>query len=180
MTWRNNPARYGWLTIGLHWLMLALLVALYLCMELREFYPKGSAVREAMKTWHYLLGICVLILACVRLAVYLSGPVPAISPPPARWQALAATTMKAALYLFMLGMPLLGWMILSAKGAPIVLFAFELPPLINQNKAWASALKELHEAGATAGYLLVAAHAIAALYHHYVLRDDTLRRMLPP
>lgn len=179
MKWRNRPAHYGSLAVGLHWLMLVLLVALYLCMELRGFFPKGSAVREAMKTSHYLLGISVLILAVPRLAMYLLGPVPTITPPPARWQALAASVTKAALYAFVLGMPLLGWMALSAKGAPIVLFGFELAPLINENKAWAEALKELHEAGASAGYVLVAAHALAALYHHYVLRDDTLRRMLP-
>jgi cytochrome b561 len=180
MTWRNSPARYGWLVVGLHWLMLLLLAAVYLSMELRGFYPKGSAVRETLKSWHYLLGMSVLALTMVRLAAHLIGPAPSISPPLARWQAAGATLMKAALYVFMLGMPVLGWMLLSAKGTLILPFAFELPPLINENKAWAISIKEVHEAGATAGYLLVAAHAMAALYHHYVLRDDTLRRMLPP
>lgn len=80
MQWRNSPVRYGWLSAALHWLMLVLLIAVYASMELRDFYPKGSAPREAMKTWHYMLGLTVLGLAMLRLVVNMIGPVPAISP----------------------------------------------------------------------------------------------------
>jgi cytochrome b561 len=179
MKWRNSAAHYGWLSIGLHWLMLFLLVAVYLSMELREFYPTGSATREAMKTWHYMLGLSVLGLAAFRLAIHLLGPAPEISPPPAKWQDKGAKLMKAALYVFMLGMPLLGWLLLSAKGAPIPFFGLQLPALLSENDGLADWIKEVHEAGGTVGYFLVGLHATAALYHHYVLRDDTLRRMLP-
>jgi cytochrome b561 len=97
--------------------MLFLLLAVYASMELRDFFPRGSAPREAMKSWHYMLGISVLALASVRLAVHLIGPVPSISPAPAKWQETGAKLMKAALYVLMLGMPFLGWLLLSAKGA---------------------------------------------------------------
>ncbi|WP_426103132.1 cytochrome b [Massilia sp. TSP1-1-2] len=179
MNWRNSPARYGWLAISLHWLMLVLLVAVYLSMELRGYFPKGSAERDAMKTWHYMLGLSVLVLASLRLAVHLRGPAPAISPSPAAWQTTGATLMKAALYIFMLAMPLLGWLILSAKGSTIPFFGLHLPPLLSQSKDLAESIKEIHETIATLGYVLVGLHAAAALYHHYFLRDDTLRRMLP-
>jgi cytochrome b561 len=179
MTWKNSPVRYGWLAIGLHWLMLVLLVAVYLCMELRGYYPRGSATREAMKIWHYMLGLSVLILASLRLAIHLLGPAPAIAPSPARWQTRAAALMKIALYAFMLAMPVLGWMILSAKAAPIPFFGLHLPALLSENKALADSIKEIHETVATVAYFLVGLHAAAALYHHYFLRDDTLRRMLP-
>ena len=179
MKWRNSSAQYGWLSAGLHWIMLFLLVAVYASMELREFYPKGSATREAMKTWHYMLGLCVLAMAAVRLAIHFIGPSPAISPAPSKWQAMAAQLTKVALYVFMLGMPVLGWMLLSVKGAPIPFFGLQLPALLNENKALAETVKEIHETGATIGYFLIGLHAAAALYHHYRLRDDTLRRMLP-
>ena len=179
MKWRNDAARYGWLSVGLHWVMLLLLVAVYASMELREFYPKGSAPREAMKTWHYMLGLCVLVLASGRLAIHFAGPVPAISPRPSKWQAQGAKLMKVALYVFMLGMPVLGWMLLSVNGTPIPFFGLQLPALLNENKALAETVKEIHETGATIGYFLIGLHAAAALYHHHLLRDDTLRRMLP-
>lgn len=179
MKWRNSAAQYGWLSAGLHWLMLLLLVAVYASMELRDFYPRGSAPREAMKTWHYMLGLCVLALAAVRLAVHFIGPVPAILPAPSRWQDTGARLMKAALYVFMFGMPMLGWLLLSVKGTPILFFGLQLPALLNESKALAETVKEVHEAGATIGYVLIGLHATAALYHHYLLRDNTLRRMLP-
>lgn len=179
MKWRNDAAQYGWLSAGLHWVMLFLLVAIYASMESRDFYPKGSATREAMKTWHYMLGLCVLGLATVRLAIHFVGPVPAISPAPSKWQGTAAKLTKVALYVFMLGMPVLGWMLLSTEGTPIPFFGLQLPALLNENEALAETVKEVHETGATIGYFLIGLHAAAALYHHYVLRDDTLRRMLP-
>lgn len=177
--WRNSPQRYGWLSAGLHWFMLLLLIAVYASMELRDLYPKGSAPREAMKTWHYMLGLTVFALALLRLAVQFIGPLPAISPRPTKWMDWAAKLMKVALYLFMIGMPLLGWLLLSVKGASIPFFGLQLVPLINENKALAESIKELHEALSVAGYFLIGAHSAAALYHHYLLRDDTLRRMLP-
>ena len=84
-----------------------------------------------------------------------------------------------ALYAIMIGMPLLGWLVLSAAGKPIPFFGLELPALIGQNKPLASQLKDIHEVVGTAGYFLIAAHAAAALFHHYVQRDNTLLRMWP-
>jgi cytochrome b561 len=69
MNWRNNTDRYGSLAIGLHWLMLLLLVAVYVCIELRGYFPKGSDPREALKTWHLMLGLSVFVLAAVRMRV---------------------------------------------------------------------------------------------------------------
>ncbi|MBC7636964.1 MAG: cytochrome b/b6 domain-containing protein [Acetobacteraceae bacterium] len=54
-----------------------------------------------------------------------------------------------------------------------------LPPLVAPDKAFADQLKEIHETLATTGYFLIGAHALAGLFHHYIAKDDTLRRMLP-
>jgi cytochrome b561 len=87
--------------------------------------------------------------------------------------------MHITLYALMIGMPLLGWLLLSAAGKPIPFFGLELPALISKNKELADLIKEIHETIGTAGYFLVGIHAAAALFHHYVKRDDTLVRMLP-
>ena len=178
-TQNTNPEKYGKLSIGLHWLMLILLVAVYACIELRELYPKGSDPREAFKTWHFMLGMTVFVLAGFRLAVRLSRPVPAIVPDPPAWKQQMASVMHAMLYALMLGLPLLGWLYLSAAGKPIPFFGFNLPALVAENKALAGSIKEIHQTVGTAGYFLIALHAAAALLHHYVIRDNTLQRMLP-
>jgi cytochrome b561 len=179
MRWRNSPVRYGPVSIGLHWLMLLLLAAVYAAMELRGIFPKGSDPREAMKAWHYMIGMSILVLALVRLVAHFSDPAPPIEPPPAGWQKLAAAVMHLALYALMIGMPLLGWILLSAEGKPIALFGMELPALVAKNDQLGKLTKELHETVGNIGYFLIGAHAAAALFHHYITRDNTLRRMLP-
>ncbi len=177
----NNgaTARYNALSMGLHWLMLLLLVAVYACIELREFFPKGSDPREALKTWHFILGLSVLALVVVRVGVSLLSSAPPIAPALPKWQALPAKLVHLALYLLMIVMPLAGWLILSAAGKPIQFFGLQLPALIGENKELAGSIKELHGVVGTVGYYLIGLHAAAALFHHYIARDNTLTRMLP-
>lgn len=75
-------------------------------------------------------------------------------------------------------MPLLGWLTLSAKGKPIPFFGLQLPALIGADKTLAESLEEIHEFIGTLGYYLIGLHTVAALAHHYFMRDDTLLRML--
>ena len=179
MHFKNTAERYGALSIGLHWLMLLLIASVYACIELRELYPKGSDPREALKMWHFMLGFSVFFLTFLRLAARLCAPSPRIVPDlPTRQKQLAAL-MHIALYALMIGMPLLGWLLLSAAGKPIPFFGMELPALIAPNDDLAGLIKEIHETFGTVGYFLIGGHAAAALYHHYFLRDNTVTRMLP-
>ncbi len=179
MSWRNTASRYGLLSIGIHWLVLLLFIAVYAAIELHEAYPKGSEVREALKAWHNTLGMLVLVLVLPRLAVLFSGPSPAIQPPPPPWQQVSAKALHVTLYALMIVMPLTGWLVLSASGKPVVFFGITLPALVGENRELADAMEEIHEAIGTAGYYLIGLHVAAALYHHYILRDNTLSRMLP-
>lgn len=179
MAWRNTYERYGSLTIGLHWLMLLLIAAVYALMELRGIFPKGSAGHDAMKLGHFMLGLLVLPLAVLRLGMRWAMLKPTIKPPPPAWQAWLASLVQLLMYVLMLGLPLLGWLMFSAAGKPVPFFGLELPALIGQNKDLAKQLKEVHETVATLGYALIGLHAAAALFHHYWMRDNTLLRMLP-
>lgn len=172
-------ARYRGGVIALHWLTLALLAAVYACIELRELYPKGSDPRETLKSLHFMLGLSVWLLLLPRLLLRATGTTPPIAPAPPRVQQLAARALHLALYALMLAMPLAGWALLSAAGKPIPFFGLELPALFAPDKALAGTIKDWHETAGTAGYWLIGAHAAAALWHHYVQRDNTLRRMLP-
>lgn len=175
----NDRNKFAPLSIGLHWLMLLLLVAVYASMELRGLFPKGSAPREATKAMHYMLGLSVFALVWVRLVARWVYPTPAIQPMPLKWQASLASIVHIALYALMIAMPLLGWIGLSAEGKPIPFFGLQLPALVAENEALADQVMEVHETIAVLGYFLIGIHAVAALFHHYVMRDNTLRRMSP-
>lgn len=179
MTAATNRERFHPLSIGAHWLTLLLLVAVYALIELKGVFPKGSEARELAKTWHAMLGLAVFAIVFVRLGLRAACPAPGIQPPPPIWQARAARAMHIALYTFLVGMPLLGWLVLSAKGKPVPFFGLELPALMAPDKSLARSLEDLHEAIGTAGYFLIGMHAAAALWHHHILGDDTLRHMLP-
>lgn len=175
----DTRRRFSALSIALHWLTLLLIAAVYAVILLRENYPKGSDIREGLKTWHFMLGLTILALIVIRLIARLSRRSPPITPEPPAWQGLLAKATHFALYAFMLVMPVAGWVILSASGKAIPFFGLELPALVSQDKTLAGQVKEVHETLGTIGYFLIGLHALAALYHHYVVKDDTLRRMLP-
>lgn len=178
--WRNGDLRFSGALVALHWATLLLLVATYACIELRELYPKGSDPRELLKAWHYILGVAVLPLTGVRLALAaLAGRAPPVHPAPPQWQRAVAAAVHAALYAFLVAMPLLGWLLLSLEGQSVHLGGLALPPLAAKDGDLAEAVEALHETLGVAGYWLIGLHAAAALFHHYWQRDDTLRRMLP-
>lgn len=176
---KSTAFRYTGLSIALHWLTLALLAGVYACIELRSNFPKGSDARELLKHWHFMLGLTVFAVTWLRLLVRLRNPAPPILPPPPMWQMIPARLVHLALYALLLGAPLAGWLILSAGGKPIPFYGLELPALIGKNPELASQIKHWHELAGVTGYWLIGLHALAALLHHYVIRDNTLTRMLP-
>lgn len=174
-----STARYPRTLMALHWLTLLLIAVVYACMEFRGEFPRGSAPRELMKATHFAGGLTVLLFVLARIVLRLRGPIPPVTPALPALQRLAAGAGHLALYVFMLGMPLIGWLLLSAEGAAIPFWGLSLPALVGPDPDFAHTLEDLHELGATAGYVLIGLHAAAGLYHHYLRRDNTLRRMLP-
>ncbi len=179
MSLTNTSGRYGNLSIALHWVMFLLLVGVYACIELRELYPKGSDPRNALKAWHFTLGLTVFALIWVRLTLRLFQVTPAIAPPVPGWQHILSKIVHFALYAMMVCMPVAGWLILSGEGKPIPFYGINLPALMAENKALAETIEEIHTTAGKVGYFLIGLHTVAALYHHYFMRDNTLRRMLP-
>ena len=180
MRWKNSTDHYNSLSITLHWLMLALIVAAYSTIELRELFSKGSDPRDALKSFHFMIGMSIFFLVWLRLAFrFIGGAAPAITPTLKKHQQKAAEFMHIALYILMIAMPILGWLLLSSVGKPVPFFGFEIPTLIEESQTLKPIFKELHELLGTAGYVLIGLHAAAGLFHHYVQRDDTMLRMLP-
>lgn len=171
--------RYRPASVALHWGMLVLLAAVYAAIGLGGFFPPGSATRTTMKALHASLGLSVLALVLLRIGFRLTGERPRIVPEPSNVYKIVSRVMHASLYVFMLVMPLAGWLHLSARGQPILFFGLELPALMGPDFHAADVIEEAHETLGIAGYYAIALHAMAGLYHHVVMRDNTLVRMLP-
>lgn len=175
----EHSVRFSQISISLHWLMLILIAMVYATVELKGLFPKGGDFRQLLKPLHSGLGIVILMLVIVRIAYNIGRASPPIVPSPPVWQKLAGKLTHYLLYLFMVAVPVLGWLMLSAKGKPIPFFGLELPALIGSDRNLGKRLENLHETFAQVGYFFIGLHAIAALFHHYIARDNTLIRMLP-
>jgi len=114
----------------------------------------------------------------VRALSRLTHPAPPLLPMPA-WQRVSAQFVHGLLYLMLLVQPITGWIFSNASGRAIVyLGLIPLPNLVSKDKALAATFKNLHSSGGVVLAIAVGLHVLAALKHHFIDRDDTLRRML--
>lgn len=171
---RHHPA-----VIVLHWLTAAL-VALGVVAVLGHEWSDSDAWRHRLLDAHRLLGLAVLAVAALRLPLSRglgAGRVNAGLPKPF---AGAAALSHAALYLLLVATPLLGWAQWSASGKTMRLFAgLPVPALLAPDRGLAEWLGSSHQAAAWSLLAVVAAHALAALWHHHWRGDDVLRSMSP-
>ncbi|KZO06130.1 cytochrome b, partial [Salmonella enterica] len=117
-------------------------------------------------------------LMFLRLYLKHKYPDPVITPPPPHWQLVAAKLMHIALYLTFLALPLLG-VAMMASGGKSWSFLVYCTGILTPDSTLKSDIKRIHEMLANIGYFLIAMHAAAALFHHYIQKDDTFSRMLP-
>jgi cytochrome b561 len=178
MPLRNTADTYGSLAKFLHWAIVLLIVPQYFLVEAADELPNGVEKLQLF-TWHKSLGMLVLLLALVRIGWKLANrglPGPVGEP----WQRKVAAAGHGLLYLLILAQPFSGWLMSSAANYPVTLFGwFQFPALISENHDLHEALEEVHELLFTLMLVVVAVHIAAALYHHFILRDSVLRRMLP-
>jgi len=128
---------------------------------------------------HKSIGLTVLALFALRLAWRLYDGAPPDEPMP-RWQRNVAHATHALLYLFILAMPLSGWLFNSLHGYPLQWFKlFNLPALAAKNDELSHLAGEIHEWLFYLLLLVLVGHVGAALKHHFFDQDNVLRRMLP-
>lgn len=178
---KPRPSGYTKPAIALHWLIAVMILggfALGLTMSDLAISPQ----KLRYYAWHKWSGITVLALVLLRTGWRLSHPAPEPVAGTPRWQQRSAEAVHLALYALMLAIPLSGWLYSSASGYPVVYLgikALQLPDLVAKDKPLAELLKEVHEILNWTLAVLVSIHVGAALKHHLLDRDDTLRRMLP-
>ena len=180
--WRNTRQSFGAPAMALHWLMAALLIGLVASGLYMTGLPDvGFDTRKiVLILYHKEFGILALALALLRLAWRAGNALPALVENLPDWQQVLARLVHLCFYALMLALPASGWLMSSAGGFPVsFLGLFELPDLIPVSDDLFHGLIAIHK---WLGYSLAAltlVHAGAALRHHFLLRDATLRKMLP-
>jgi cytochrome b561 len=179
MTIRNTHDRWGAVSQLLHWLIVAL-VAIQAALGLTGLMLPIGMEKLAVFARHKSVGITILGLATLRLLWRWLNPTPPLPANLKPHERFLAHFTHAALYVLIFAMPLTGWIMSSAHGFPVSWFnLYQLPDLVPKSEALFNAMVVTHATLAIALALVVTLHIAAALKHHYVLKDDTLRRMLP-
>ncbi len=176
---RNTRERWGSLSQFLHWLIVAL-IAVQAALGLTGMLLPPDMEKLAVLARHKSIGITILGLATVRLLWRWLNPTPPLPSNLEPYERLLARVTHAALYVLLFAMPLTGWMMSSARGFPVSWFnLLQLPDLVPKSRMLYGTMVTAHAALAIALAVTLALHVAGALRHHFVLKDDTLRRMLP-
>jgi cytochrome b561 len=172
-----SETHYTRTAVALHWLIAALILA-GLCMGWTMTEMNFSPLKLRYYNYHKWVGVTVLALALFRLVWRLTHRPPPLLQMP-RWQHLAARIAHGLLYVLMLAVPLAGWIYSNAAGYPVVyLGTLPLPNLVDSDKELAAVWVRIHGSLALSLAILTGLHLLAALQHHLLVRDGTLRRML--
>lgn len=179
----RTTQRYGTVAMSLHWLIAAAIIGMLIVGKYMHGLPDSNADKFTLYQLHKSFGITILALTVVRIAWRLMHPAPPLPASMPVWERWAAHLSHFALYGFMLGLPLTGWLRVSADSLqiPTLWFGlFEVPHLpVGIDNDVAHVAHDTHELLGNALILLLIVHVAAALKHHFWDRDSVLKRMLP-
>lgn len=176
---RNTASRFGVVTIGIHWLVAVAVFGLfglgYWMVDLTyydEWYRTGPDI-------HRSIGMLLLMVMVLRLAWRFINPVPPPLPNHSRFEVLAAHGAHLLLYVLVFVAMISGYLISTADGSSISVFNwFEVPSVTGRIKGMEDTVGLIHYWATWALVVLAGLHGLAAIKHHLVDHDDTLRRML--
>jgi len=173
----DDGTTYDNVAIALHWATAFLVIANFALAQIWDWFAKPT--RGLMEDTHMSFGVLLTAVIVARIAWRLI-PGHQVSSLEAGWQRIASKATHYVLYALLVAEAGLGFAFRWGAGRPMEFFGFGIPPLIGEiAKPLRRELREFHEWIGWAIIVIALLHAAAALYHHYVLKDRVLKRMLP-
>lgn len=177
MQLKNTKNSYGILSILLHWIMAVLIIGIFLLGEYMVDLTYYDAWYIAAPDLHRSFGMVVLLLLVLRFAWRISNIHP--NGVGQKWEQYIARLVHRLFYILILSITISGYLITTADGQAISVFGwFDVPATIYGFSNQEDLAGEVHEVLTYALVVLVVLHSIAALKHHFINHDSTLRRML--
>lgn len=177
MSLQNTSLRYGSVAKFFHWTISMLVITMlfigYFMDDIKDKEIMGQVINL-----HKLIGLSILVLMLLRLAWTLKNPKPLLLTA-TRWERIAERSVHDLFYVILIAMPLAGWIMSVAAGHVPHFFSWNISLPITQDKATAELAKTIHNTLALILIALISLHVLAALFHHWIKKDDVLRRMLP-
>ncbi len=166
---------YDRTTIVLHWLTAGLVALIWTLAQVIDLFPRGSG-QVTVRSLHITLGVALALVLIVRVLWRRSAGVRIAADP--GWMGRAAHWVHVALYVLLFAV-ITGGLVFEAIRADSMFGLPRLPSIAPGDRALRGLAGEVHEVAANLILLAVGAHAGAALFHHFLLRDGVMRRMWP-
>lgn len=168
----ESMKRYSTAMILIHWLTAVLVLIAYIVSE------GGRHVRADPPMLHFAMGMAALLLVLPRFIARLLGGAPPMEDMGDKRIELAAKAGHLALYVLLVAVPVTGWYALSQMGIQARIFGFTLPSIAAEVQG-KSPMGDIHSLGGNLILIIAGLHAAAALWHHFIRKDNTLLRMRP-
>ncbi len=179
MTIKNTLSEYGSVTKFFHWGIFIIFVCMFIIAEIMMDMDKGPD-KWQLYGLHKSTGLIVFFIILARILWKLVNIAPVLPNTMNSKQKMIAHTMHFILYICMLALPISGYVMSMAGDYGISFYGlFDVVNVLPINKQLADIAHEIHEIAATAIYILIPLHIAAAVYHHRVLKDNLLTRMMP-
>ena len=175
----DDRLHYDGVEVALHWTTAVFVAGLWLVAQSWSFLPRGSDQRHALQELHVSFGLLFAAIVAARI-LWRLGPGRRPLPATTGLVEVASKVVHYALYAMLLAQIALGFLWRWAQHQAFTFFGlFGVPSPLDIPKTQANLFGDLHASLATVILIVAGLHAAAALFHHYVLHDDVLSRMLP-
>lgn len=179
MEWSNTSERWGIATQLLHWGIFILILSQYALAYAMDDLP-ASDEKWALFTWHKQIGLTILLLVFFRLWWRLYNPIPRDSDKAPSWDRLLSKANIWILYILLFAFPITGLLLSVLGGHSVSYFGlFTIPAFMKGPNIYGQFFLTAHIWISYTLYFFVITHALGGLYHHFILKDNILRRMLP-
>ena len=179
MAFLNTEQKFGSLTKFFHWTIFLLLCLQFILAQLFDYYPEDSSEFYRTIVWHETNGVLILISILGLFISRFLGKRPPYPAQVATWEKALSRLTHVLLFAFLFFIPLIGIGMSWFSGYDVAFFKWSIPSPFAANKYMANLFHELHEIFAFIAFGLIVLHIAAALFHHFVRKDNILNRMRP-
>lgn len=177
---RNTTKSFGSLTKLFHWLLFFLICMQFYFIWGQDLFPQESPVRLQYILLHKSFGLTILFLGVLFIIWRFINPQPLSLKSQPYWKHIIAKCVHHTLLTFIILMPILGYLMSCADGRTVSFFGlFNMPCSISKNEYLSNLFFQMHEKIGYLFLILIGIHIFAAMHHHFILKDNVLKRMLP-
>lgn len=175
----DKRTSFDGVTLAFHWVTVVLVLGLFTT-AIWHAYSHDDVLRVLLLRIHRSLGVTVWMTTVLRLVWRkTNAKLPPFPDDMSKLHRVFVQMSEYCLYALLVIQPTVGFSAVLTRGRSFTLFWGHVPPLIPHYPTVEAVLFSLHRAGAWALGVLITAHAVNALVHHFVIRDNTLARMAP-